>query len=70
VFPGELLSLFRLQYLAAALLLGLLAALVRRRRIALVALALASAGVAVRSHAGPSIGSDHFPLLVEAASGS
>lgn len=42
-FPGELLSLFRLQYVVAGLALAALAALARRRTIALVALALAAA---------------------------
>lgn len=41
-FPGELLSLFRLQYFGAGLVLAAVAAVVRRRRIALVAVALAA----------------------------
>jgi endonuclease/exonuclease/phosphatase (EEP) superfamily protein YafD len=41
-FPGELLALFRVQYFGAALVLGAVAALAGRRRIALVAVALAA----------------------------
>jgi len=42
VFPGELLALFRFQYFVAALVLGAVAALAGRRRIGLVAVALAA----------------------------
>lgn len=41
-FPGELMSLFRLQYFAAGLVLGAAAALAGRRRIALFTVALAA----------------------------
>ena len=45
-YPGELLSLFRLQFVVAALALAALAALARRRRLVVAALALVAFNVA------------------------